>query len=79
MFPRSAIFQDFKRAVDVLIDDLRQGRRMPNVDRIWLAGRAKRRARPPAKNTRDRIPIAAALLRTLDRLADDLRIDRLVK
>jgi L-2-hydroxycarboxylate dehydrogenase (NAD+) len=65
----------FKRAVDTLSDDLRQSRRMPNVDRIWLPGEQSHARR--IENERDGIPIAAPLLRTLDRLADDLGVARL--
>jgi len=67
--------QAFKNQVDVLIDDLRQSQRMPGVDRIWLPGEQSHARR--IENRRDGIPIAAALRRSLDRLADDLRLDRL--
>jgi L-2-hydroxycarboxylate dehydrogenase (NAD+) len=67
--------QAFKNSVDVLIDDLRQSRRMPNVDRIWLPGEQSHARR--VENTRDGIPIAEALLRSLERLADDLHVERL--
>jgi L-2-hydroxycarboxylate dehydrogenase (NAD+) len=65
----------FKRSVDVLIDDLRQSRRMPNVDRIWLPGEQSHARR--AGNEKDGIPIAPSLMRNLDQLADELRIGRL--
>jgi len=67
--------QAFKNSVDVLIDDLRQSRRMPNVDRIWLPGEQSDARR--VEYARDGIPIAAALLLNLDQLADDLRVARL--
>jgi L-2-hydroxycarboxylate dehydrogenase (NAD+) len=67
--------QAFKDRVDVLIDDLRQSSRMPNVDRIWLPGEQSDARRVEYK--RDGIPIATALLRSLDQLADDLRVKRL--
>lgn len=67
--------QAFKKSVDMLIDDLRQSRRMPNVDRIWLPGEQSDARR--VANERDGIAIAAALLRNLDQLADELRVDRL--
>jgi len=67
--------QAFKNQVDVLIDDLRQSQRMPGVDRIWLPGEQSHARR--VENRRDGIPIPAALRSSLDRLADDLRLDRL--
>jgi L-2-hydroxycarboxylate dehydrogenase (NAD+) len=67
--------QAFKDSVDVLIEDLRQSRRMPNVDRIWLPGEQSHARR--VENERDGIPIAGALLRILETLADDLRVERL--
>jgi L-2-hydroxycarboxylate dehydrogenase (NAD+) len=67
--------QAFKDSVDVLVDDLRQSRRLPNVDRIWLPGEQSHARR--VEYERDGIPIAAALLRSLDQLADDLRVERL--
>jgi LDH2 family malate/lactate/ureidoglycolate dehydrogenase len=65
----------FKDRVDTLIDDLRGSRRMPNVDRIWLPGEQSNAKR--IEYTRDGIPVAAALRQNLDRLADDLGIERL--
>src|SRR6266849_7665225 len=59
--------QVFKRSVDTLVRDLRGSRRMPGVERIWLPGeqsKAKRMA-----YARDGIPLAPALLRSLDQLA----------
>ena len=67
--------QAFKDRVDVLIDDLRQSQRMPHVDRIWLPGEQSHAKR--IEFDRDGIPISAPLLHSLDRLADDLRIERL--
>ena len=67
--------QGFKDRVDVLVDDLRQSRRMPNVERIWLPGEQSHAKR--VEYDRDGIPISAPLLRSLDQLADDLRIKRL--
>ena len=65
----------FKDRVDVLVDDLRQSRRMPNVERIWLPGEQSHAKR--VEYDRDGIPISAPLLRSLDQLADDLRVKRL--
>jgi LDH2 family malate/lactate/ureidoglycolate dehydrogenase len=48
---------------------------MPHVDRIWLPGEQSQAKR--VEYGRDGIPISAPLLRSLDQLADDLRIDRL--
>ena len=65
----------FKERVDALIDDLRGSRRMPNVDRIWLPGEQSNAKR--IEYARDGIPIAASLRQNLDRLADELGIERL--
>jgi len=67
--------QGFKDRVDVLVDDLRQSRRMPNVERIWLPGEQSHTKR--VEYDRDGIPISAPLLRSLDQLADALRVKRL--
>ena len=68
--------QAFEDRVDVLIDDLRLSRRMSHVDRIWLPGEQSQAKR--VDYDRDGIPISAPLLRSLDQLADDLRIERLM-
>jgi len=65
----------FKVRVDTLIDDLRGSRRMPNVERIWLPGEQSNAKR--VQFARDGIPLSAALLQNLGRLADDLGIERL--
>src|ERR1700694_5622292 len=65
----------FKGRVEVLIDDLRQSRRMAHVDRIWLPGEQSHARR--IEYERDGIPIAEPLLRSLDQLADELRVERL--
>jgi LDH2 family malate/lactate/ureidoglycolate dehydrogenase len=66
----------FKDRVDALIADLHGSQRMPNVDRIWLPGEQSNAKR--IEYSRDGIPIAAVLKQTLDRLADDLAIQRLI-
>jgi len=67
--------QAFKDRIDVLVNDLRQSRRMPHVERIWLPGEQSHAKR--IEHHRDGIPISAPLLRSLDQLADDLRVKRL--
>ncbi len=65
----------FKAAVDALVRDFRGSARMPGVARIFVPGErshAMREAR-----TRDGIPIAPALMRGLDQVADELGIARL--
>jgi len=66
----------FKARVDTLIDDLHGSERMPNVDRIWLPGEQSNARR--IEYARDGIPLAASLRQNLDRLADELGIERLV-
>ena len=66
----------FKRSVDALVRDFRNGQRMPGVDRIWVPGERSHETR--LRRTSAGIPLAPALLRGLDQVADDLGIPRLV-
>jgi L-2-hydroxycarboxylate dehydrogenase (NAD+) len=65
----------FKHRVDDVAATLRSSQRMPDVDRIWLPGEQSNARR--AENLADGIPIAPALLQTLDRLADEVQFERL--
>jgi LDH2 family malate/lactate/ureidoglycolate dehydrogenase len=65
----------FKAAVDALVRDFRNSTRMPGVDRILVPGERSRETR--AARTRDGIPIAPALRRGLDQVADELGITKL--
>jgi L-2-hydroxycarboxylate dehydrogenase (NAD+) len=65
----------YKQNVDNLIRDLRNSERMPGVDRIFVPGERSHATR--ATRTRDGIPIAPALMRTLDQLAGELGIAKL--
>jgi LDH2 family malate/lactate/ureidoglycolate dehydrogenase len=63
---------EFKRAVDGLIRDIRQSRRLPGVDRIWLPGEQSH-----AKSLDRRahgIPMPKALRESLDAVAHELKI-----
>ena len=66
----------FKKSVDTLIRDFRDSQRIPGVDRIFVPGERSFETR--ANRTRLGIPIAPALTRGLDQLADELGIARLV-
>ena len=66
----------FKKSVDDLVRDFRNSRRMPGVERILVPGERSHETR--ATRTRFGIPIAPALMRGLDQVADDLGIARLV-
>jgi LDH2 family malate/lactate/ureidoglycolate dehydrogenase len=66
----------FKARVDGLIRDLRGSSRMPGVERILVPGERSHETR--AIRTANGIPIDPALLRSLDRLAHELGIERLV-
>ena len=66
----------FKAAVDTLVRDFRGGSRMPGVDRIFVPGERSQKTREA--RTRDGIPIAPALMRGLDQVADELGIAKLV-
>jgi LDH2 family malate/lactate/ureidoglycolate dehydrogenase len=66
----------FKKSVDTLVRDFRNSERMPGVDRILVPG--ERSSETRAARTRLGIPIAPALMRGLDQVADDLGIAHLV-
>jgi L-2-hydroxycarboxylate dehydrogenase (NAD+) len=66
----------FKKSVDALVRDFRNSPRMPGVDRIWVPGERSHETR--LKRTNLGIPIAPALLRGLDQVADELGIPKLV-
>ncbi|BCF95050.1 Ldh family oxidoreductase [Paraburkholderia largidicola] len=70
-----ADLEDFTRAIDTLIGDLRNSAKLPGVDRIWMPGEqsAIKRERFRAGG----IPISNGVLRDLDLLADQLSIGRL--
>src|SRR6201747_374753 len=65
----------FKKSVDTLVRDFRNSERMPGVERILVPG--ERSAETRVKRTRDGIPVAPALMRGLDQVADDLGSARL--
>jgi L-2-hydroxycarboxylate dehydrogenase (NAD+) len=65
----------FKASVDTLVRDFRNSSRMPGVDRIFVPGEHSHETR--VKRTRDGIPIAAALRRGLDQVAEELGIAKL--
>jgi LDH2 family malate/lactate/ureidoglycolate dehydrogenase len=66
----------FQRSVDAPVRDFRNSQRMPGVDRISVSG--ERSHETHLRRTNFGIPIAPALLRGLDQVADDLGIPRLV-
>ena len=65
----------FKKNVDTLVRDIRNSERMPGVERILVPG--ERSAETRATRRRLGIPVAPALMRGLDQVADDLGIARL--
>jgi L-2-hydroxycarboxylate dehydrogenase (NAD+) len=65
----------FKASVDTLVRDIRGSERIPGVDRITLPG--DRSAETRVARARDGIPIAPALMRNLDQLADELGMAKL--
>jgi L-2-hydroxycarboxylate dehydrogenase (NAD+) len=65
----------FKASVDALVRSFRHSERMPGVDRIYVPGEHSHATR--AARTRDGIPVAAALMRGLDQVADELGIAKL--
>ena len=67
----------FRSRIDVLVRDLRQSERLPDVERIWMPGEqsaAKRTA-----YARDGIPLSAPLIKALDDFAGELGIARLAR
>ena len=66
---------EFKQRVDVLVREMRASERLPGVDRIWLPGEQSHAKR--IANTRDGIPIGAALRAALDKVADEVGVARL--
>jgi LDH2 family malate/lactate/ureidoglycolate dehydrogenase len=58
------------------VRDFRNSQRMPGVDRIWVPGERSHETR--LRRTSLGIPVAPALLRGLDQVADELGIPRLV-
>jgi L-2-hydroxycarboxylate dehydrogenase (NAD+) len=65
----------FKAAVDTLVRDFRGSARMPGVERIFVPGERSHATR--LARGREGIPIAPALMRGLDQVADELGIARL--
>jgi LDH2 family malate/lactate/ureidoglycolate dehydrogenase len=62
----------FRRRVDILARDIRNSTRMKHVERIWLPGEQSHQKR--IAFMRDGVPIAPALMQTLNKLAQDLGI-----
>ena len=62
----------FKSAVDTLIRDLRASERLPGVDRIRMPGDQSREK--SVAQRKEGIALAATLVQTLDRLAEELDI-----
>ena len=67
----------FKKSVDALVRDFRGSQRMPGVDRILVPGERSHETR--ATRSSLGIPVAPALMRGLDQVADDLGISRLLE
>jgi LDH2 family malate/lactate/ureidoglycolate dehydrogenase len=65
----------FKRSVDALVRDFRHSSRMPGVDRILVPGERSHETR--LTRTKGGIPIAPALMRGLDQVADELGMAKL--
>jgi L-2-hydroxycarboxylate dehydrogenase (NAD+) len=65
----------FKNSVDTLVRDFRNSSRIKGVDRIMVPGERSHETR--LARARDGIPIAPALLRGLDQVADELGMARL--
>jgi LDH2 family malate/lactate/ureidoglycolate dehydrogenase len=63
---------EFKKAVDAFVRDIRQSRRLPGVDRIWLPGEQSHAKR--LDRCARGIPMPKALRDNLDAVARDLKI-----
>lgn len=66
---------EFKKAVDVLVRDIRNSRRLPGVDRIHIPGEGSHAAR--ADRLKNGVPLPAPLLAALNQLAGELKIAKL--
>ena len=67
----------FKSQVDTLVRDIRHSERLEGVKRIWLPGEQSHQRR--LDYTRDGIPLAPALCDSLDKLADELALEPLIR
>ncbi|VTU15835.1 Ureidoglycolate dehydrogenase [Variovorax sp. SRS16] len=67
--------QVFRGAIDALVRDIRDGERLPGVERIWLPGEQSQLRRQDY--ARDGIPIAPSLMADLDALATRVGAERL--
>ena len=65
----------FKHKVDALIRTLRNSKRLPDVERIWLPGERSHAKR--LDHMREGIPLAPQLVHTLNELANELGTTRL--
>jgi L-2-hydroxycarboxylate dehydrogenase (NAD+) len=65
----------FKTAVDTLVRDIRGSEKIPGVDRIQIPGERSEETR--IARARNGIPIAPALMKALDQLADELGMKKL--
>jgi LDH2 family malate/lactate/ureidoglycolate dehydrogenase len=63
---------DFKKTVDELIRDIRQSRRLPGVDRIWLPGEQSHAKRIDRRA--HGVPMPKALRQSLDAVARELNV-----
>jgi len=63
---------EFKKAVDVLVRDIRNSKKLPGVERIHIPGEGSHAAR--AERTKNGVPIPVPLLAALNQLAGDLKI-----
>ena len=66
---------EFKRRVDALARDIRSSKKMRGFDRIWLPGEQSRLKF--LERSKTGVPVAPALMKTLDELAARLGIERL--
>ena len=64
---------EFKRNVDAIIRAIRAAPRLPGVERIWLPGEQSHTKR--LDRAHNGIPMPAGLRKSLDQLADELKID----
>jgi LDH2 family malate/lactate/ureidoglycolate dehydrogenase len=65
----------YKADVDRQIAELKDSKRLPGVDEIRMPGERRRECRD--ERTRDGVPLSAALVGQLDRLAGELGIKKL--
>ncbi|MEN3379809.1 MAG: hypothetical protein V7604_5164, partial [Hyphomicrobiales bacterium] len=68
---------EYTAEVDRHIAELKGSKRLPGIDEIRMPGERRRQSRE--ERTRDGLPLSAALVAQLDRLAEELNVKKLAE